>query len=160
MYNSLVIFEAKYLILLVVVIAGVFFLNQDREEKKRMIILGIISFPLAYIFAKIGSHFYFDARPFAVGNFTPLIPHVADNGFPSDHTLLAAAFSSVVYFFNKRTSLWLWILTAFVGISRVLAGVHHIADIVGSMVFAILATALAHMALKRIMDRKSENVDI
>jgi len=39
--------------------------------------------------------------PFAVGGFDPLLPHDADNGFPSDHSLLAAAFVAVALPYKK-----------------------------------------------------------
>src|SRR4051812_12727722 len=40
--------------------------------------------------AAVGAHFVFQARPFIPDGHTPLlIPHAADNGFPSDHTTLA-----------------------------------------------------------------------
>ncbi len=139
--NSLIIFSASYLYLVVVLIAFVFFLKQPRNIQKSMLICGIIILPISYILAKIGGHFYYDARPFVVGQFIPLIPHVADNGFPSDHMLLTGAIAAVVWFYNKKVSALLWALAIIVGIARVASGIHHMTDIVGSIVIVLIVSA-------------------
>jgi undecaprenyl-diphosphatase len=111
-----------------------------------------------YAVAKIISLFYYSTLPFVEGNFTPLIPHEADNGFPSDHTLLGAGISSVIYFFNKKVSAVLWALTLIVGISRVYAGVHHPVDIVGSIIVALAATVIIYgLILARKRGKIGEN---
>jgi undecaprenyl-diphosphatase len=102
-----------------------------------MIALSVISLPLAYIFSKITSIIYFDPRPFVVGHFTPLITHAPDNGFPSDHMLLASAIASIIFAYNKKLGVVAWVIAFVVGASRVLAGVHHWIDILGSAVIAV-----------------------
>ncbi len=144
MLETLIIFGAKYLYIVVVAIAIIYILHEPREKQKRILLLAIISLPIAYIIAKIGSWLYFDPRPFVVGNFTPLIPHVADNGFPSDHTLLTSGLASVIYVSNKKIGVLLWILALIVGISRVSAGIHHPVDILGSIIISVLIVFVAH----------------
>jgi undecaprenyl-diphosphatase len=61
---------------------------------------------------------------------------VADNGFPSDHTLLATAIAFAIFHFNKKLGLFLFLLAVLVGVARILAGVHHAADIAGSLIIA------------------------
>ena len=137
MTNPLIIFGAKYLIFLpfAVVIYALWHLRM--RKVKRIAILAVIALPLSYVVAKACSYLYFDPRPFVVGSFTPLIPHVADNGFPSDHMLLASAIAAITYTFNKRSGILLWIIAAVIGVCRVFAGVHHIVDIVGSVIIAL-----------------------
>jgi|SRR3989344_760301 len=147
--ETIIIFSAKYLYLAVVAIAAGYTLLQPREKQKQIVLFAIISLPLAYIMAKIGSAFYYDPRPFVVGQFTPLIPHSADNGFPSDHTLLIAAISSVLYAHSKKVGAALWVLTLAVGTSRVAAGIHHPVDIVGSVVIAAAAAYAVHFFLNK-----------
>ncbi len=146
--DTLIIFCANYLYLVVVAIAIVYTLLQSREKQKQILILAIIALPLAYIVAKIGGVLYYDPRPFVVGHFTPLIPHTPDNGFPSDHTLLTAAISSVFFVSSKRISIVLWALTLVVGIARVMAGIHHPVDIIGSIVIAGVITYGVHYFLR------------
>lgn len=134
---------ARYVFLLSVIIAGVYFLKQPRSVQKRILIFACITLPLTFVIARVGGHFYDNPRPFVVGNFTPLIPHAPDNGFPSDHTLLVSAIASLVYAFNRRSGLVLWLIALYVAVSRVYVGVHHPIDVIGSMVIASLVTAFA-----------------
>lgn len=147
MLNSLFIFFAKDLIFVAIVIFAIYFLRQPRAVQKRIALLAVISLPLSYIVAKVAGKLYYDPRPF-VGHFVPLIPHAADNGFPSDHTLLIAALSSILFPFNKRLSIAFWTLTLLVGIGRVYVGVHHSIDIIGSIVIAFVVTVIVVRFLK------------
>lgn len=147
--NELIIFGAKYLYLAAIAAALIYFLKQPREVKKRIIIFGLASLPITYLVAKLAGHFYYNPRPFAALNFTPLIPHADDNGFPSDHALILAAIASIIYPFSKKISALLWALTFAVGISRVFAGVHHLIDIIGSVAIAVIISVLAGKLLKK-----------
>ena len=115
--------------------------------------LALVALPAIYLIAKLISHFYYDPRPFVAGHFTPLIPHQADNGFPSDHTLLSAAIASIIYYFNKKLSIGLWVLTLIIGFSRVYAGIHHPVDILGSVIIAIIVAPVAFL-----LTRKAKNI--
>ena len=141
--NIIIIFIAKYLLFVSVAIAVLYFAKQPRAKQKEILIFSVILLPLSYIAAKLVSRFHFDPRPFVQGNFTPLIPHMPDNGFPSDHTLLGAAIAFAVFHFNKKLGFLLLYLTVLVGVARVLAGVHHMADIAGSIVIVGAIYALA-----------------
>jgi undecaprenyl-diphosphatase len=132
--DMLIIIIAKYLLFVSMAIAVLYFVKMPRVKQKDMLIFALILLPLSYIFAKLVSHFYFDPRPFVEGNFTPLLPHAADNGFPSDHTLLGAAIAFTIFHFNKKLGMFLLYLAVLVGASRVLAGVHHAFDIAGSII--------------------------
>ena len=122
-----------------------------------MAILTIVSFPLTYIVAKISSVFVNDPRPFVVEHTKPLISHVADNGFPSDHVLLAMAITVVIFTFHKKLGIALFVITILIGAARVAAGVHHPLDIFGSMVIAIFVTATANYLLPIVYSRFTKN---
>lgn len=144
---------AKYLIFLIVVLAGVSWLKLPRDKKWEMAKAAMIAFPLAFVLARIASLLYYDPRPFVHFQFVPLIPHAADNGFPSDHALLSSALAAWVYLFNRKHSYVLWVLAILVGIARVVAGVHSPIDILGSALIAIGATWVASVALRRFSAR-------
>ena len=74
---------------------------------------------------------------------TPLIAHGVDNGFPSDHTALAAAVAVVVLAWHRRTGALLLVLAALLGTSRVLAGVHHVPDVVAGYAVGLVAAVAA-----------------
>lgn len=153
--NSIAVFIAEYLYLLVLIIALMFFILQPRAIKKSMILCGIIVAPLAFIISRISSIFYYDPRPFVIGHFTPLIAHAADNGFPSDHTLLAGTIAMIVWFYDKKWSIAIWILALLIGAARVYAGIHHVADIAGSILIAIIAGLIYYFAVRR-RERKAK----
>jgi len=146
--NTIIIIGARYLILVSIIAYLIWFIRLPKHERKQAFYFALITLPLAYIIAKIAGHFYFDARPFVVGNFSPLIPHIADNGFPSDHTLLAAALAASAACFNRRFSTYLWIVAILIGISRVAAGIHHWRDIAGSLIIVLVAATIARLVLK------------
>jgi undecaprenyl-diphosphatase len=149
--DAFFIFCAKYLYLAAVLIILWVFVAQSRDHKKRMIAIGLATLVIAFILDVIAGHLYFDARPFVVGAFTPLISHAADNGFPSDHTILVSALAMVAWYFNKKASWLIWAVAFIVGAARVYVGVHHPIDILGSAVLAIIAGVSAHYAVRKLV---------
>jgi len=149
MVNILAIFFAKYVYLVVIAIAVIYGLFQPRPVQKKMLILGVICLPLIFIVAKIASHFFYDPRPFVVHHIKSLIPHAPDNGFPSDHTLISAAFASVLFVFNKKWGVIAGVLAILVGISRIYAQIHSPIDILGSVIISIVVVWIVVICLKR-----------
>lgn len=150
--NLLIIFGAKYLLWVLEGLVFIWFLKQSRERQKRLIFFLIAAFPVIYAVSRIIAVFYYNPRPFVVDSFISLIPHEADNGFPSDHTLLSAAIAVVIYPFSKKVSVISWGLAVLVGVSRILAGIHHPVDIVGSIAIAIFAGFLTYQILPKKSD--------
>ena len=145
--NGLIVFGAKYLIVFIAGLAFWSFINQPRDKQKEMVIFGIIILPIIYAVSRIGAAFYYDPRPFVTGHFLPLIPHDPDNGFPSDHTLLSSAIAMVVFYYNRRGGWGLLFLAFLVGLARVLAGVHHVIDVAGSVAIATVVSFLVYKFL-------------
>ncbi len=138
--SFLIIFGAKYLYLVIVIVALWYIVRQPQELRRRMVLCALIALPLTYIIAKIGSMMYYDPRPFVVENFVPLLAHAADNGFPSDHTLFGSAIASVIFLFHRKYGALLFAVALLVGLARVGAGIHHFVDIFGSMLIAFVVT--------------------
>lgn len=137
--QQIVTFIAQYFLILSFLGTIYVWFTLDGKERTRFLLIGIFGAILTMILAKIGGMFYYDTRPFVAGNFTPYFGHSLDNGFPSDHTLLSSFLGFLVLRYNKA---WGWALLGLalvIGLSRVVAGVHHIQDIVGSFVFAGIA---------------------
>ncbi|MBV9579614.1 MAG: phosphatase PAP2 family protein [Chloroflexi bacterium] len=81
-------------------------------------------------------------RPFVELGFAPLIQHVADSSFPSDHTLTGVALIGPLLWTLPRAG---WLLLAWaliVGAARVAAGLHHPSDILGSAALALALDVL------------------
>ena len=149
--NFLIIFAAKYLFLVSIILAGWFFITLSNPIKKKFISLALVSFVFAFGLAKLIGAIFNDPRPFVSDHVSPLINHVADNGFPSDHTLLTMTIASVVFAYNRKLGIVLGILSVIVGFSRVLAGIHHPIDILGAMGIAIIAVAGIRSFMKKII---------
>lgn len=142
--NIFFIFGAKYLFVLSVVVAGVFFLYQPRPSQKKIAVLAALSGALSFVIGILAGFLYANPRPFVSEHITPLIPHAPNNGFPSDHALLVGLIASVIYPFNRRVSAVLWIIAITVAASRVVVGVHHSLDVVTSFVITITITACGY----------------
>ncbi len=154
LFDMLIIFCANYLIIFIIGVALLYLFKQPRNKQKQIIIFSLISLPLIYITAKILSVFYYDPRPFVSSHLVPLISHDPDNGFPSDHALLGSAISAIIFCFNRKVGIFLFVLTLLVGTARVMAGVHHPIDIVGSVVVAFGITSLVQW---KIFPRSNKN---
>lgn len=148
--NLLIIISAKYLYLIIILAAVLWTYFKAKDQWKSIAKLVVISFPVSFVVAKILSHFYYNARPFVTENIKPLIVHAPNNGFPSDHTLLAMTIAAVIYHYNKRAGLILGTLALCVGYARVAAKIHHQIDVWGAAFVAIFAVYLSFTILKKL----------
>lgn len=149
--HGIVTFVAKYFIILAVLGALAVWWRLAGDQKKRFIVYAIVGAVFTIVLAKLGSHLHHDPRPFVTGHFTPYFSHAPDNGFPSDHTLLASFLAFTVWHYRRRAGWWLLGIAVLIGLSRVIAGVHHMQDIIGSIVFALVGTWLAWWLMQRLM---------
>lgn len=152
--DTIIILGAKYLFAPVSLLALYYLWVEGGKKRGDIIVFGAISLPLTLIIARIAGHFYFDPRPFVVGHFAPLVSHVPDNGFPSDHALLTSALAALVFIFNWKNGVIIGFLALLVGYFRVAAGVHHWLDIAGSFVISAFAAALVYLLLRRYYEKK------
>lgn len=141
--TNIFIFAANYLFWIIIGVAGVVFLLTKRTAKSSFLRISAIAFILSFLIGKLASSLYYDPRPFVVEHTQPLIPHAANNGFPSDHTLFAMTIAGIVFLYHKKVGLLLVVLAIIVGIARILAKVHSPVDIVSGAVIAVLAVYLS-----------------
>ncbi len=126
---------AKYAIGIPVIIALIVFVRlKEKRARIEFAILIAVGGALSLALAKLGSQLINDPRPFVVGHFTPLVPHASDNGFPSDHTLLASFLGYAIVPFSRKIGILTLAVAACIGLSRVAVGVHHLEDILGSFI--------------------------
>lgn len=147
MLQLLIIIGAKYLVVVPVVVLCILLVYSAKRTRRQMMWLTITAFPIAYLIARIAGHVYSDPRPFVIAHTVPLVAQISDNGFPSDHTLIAATIASVVFYFNRTWGIVLWVVAIVIGAARVLAGVHHTQDIIGAGAIAVVAVVAAHYIL-------------
>ncbi|MBC7565134.1 phosphatase PAP2 family protein [Candidatus Saccharibacteria bacterium] len=143
----LIIITAQYLLYALLLIAFIWLVTFTGKKKWRIVMFAVAAGLISILLAKVGAYFISDPRPFTQG-LVPLFSHAPDNGFPSDHTLLAATLAFVVAVYSWRLGTVLFVGTLAIGGARVAANVHHIADIIGAIVIAGIATLIVWVVSK------------
>lgn len=152
--DQVIIFCAKYLFVFVVLIFAWAWLQAPMVYKKRMSAAIIIAGIIAGILDKIIGKLYYDPRPFVTHHVTPLVKHAADNGFPSEHTILTFTIAAVLFFYRPKLSYLAFILAALVGIGRVAAHVHSPVDILGGVIIGLVAGYTGYYLAAKIVPAK------
>lgn len=136
--DQMIIFCAKYLFIFVVLVFIWAWLQAPLTYKKQMAAAIVIAGIAAGIMDKISGKLFYDPRPFVTHHVTPLVSHAADNGFPSEHTILTFTIAAVLFFYRPRLSYLTFLLAALVGIGRVAAHVHSPIDILGGIIIGLI----------------------
>jgi len=151
--HTIVTIVAKDFIIIPALIALFVWLRLDRHLKKEFILFAFGSVVITVALAVIGSKLFNNPRPFVVGQFTPYFAHGNDNGFPSDHTLLGSLLAFLVYKYDRKLGILALLFALAIGLARVLAGVHHVIDIIGAIVFAAIGVSIAAALVRRVSER-------
>ena len=137
--NSVIVFVAKYFLFLSVLLVALYWLKSTTSGKIelgfRLVVGGLIALGLA----RVGAQLYYSTRPFVTSHVAPLFAHAPDNGFPSDHALLASFLGFALLRYSRTLGIILLANAVLIGAARVAAHVHHPFDILGSFVFSALA---------------------
>jgi undecaprenyl-diphosphatase len=149
--RSFTIFCAQYLIAVSAVCALAVVVFRLRGASRRRIVsyvvMVVLIFGISFVIARIATAVYHDPRPFVVDHTKPYISHPADNGFPSDHALLAAAIVAAVSLVDVWLALPFVVLAGFVDWGRVASRLHHVTDVVASTVIvAVVAVVVVAFA--------------
>jgi undecaprenyl-diphosphatase len=141
--------EAGPYLLMLFFIIGWFFL----EINEKSILIEATEASLVGLFLnELIGFLYFHPRPYMAGLCIPLIPHVPETSFPSDHgTLLFAA--SVYLLIPKRCrfqGLALLFVALMAAWGRVYCGIHFPLDMVGSLVVGTLSALFIFRIKSRI----------
>jgi undecaprenyl-diphosphatase len=132
---------AEYLIFVVAVVAAAVWFTLPAPDRWRVAIQAVAAAVVTFAIVQVASHAYYDPRPFVSSHVQPYFAHVADNGFPSDHTTVAAIAGFVLWPYRRRISVALLVGAALVGAARVVAHVHSPVDIVAALAIAAVGSA-------------------
>jgi undecaprenyl-diphosphatase len=95
--NNLIVALAQYLLFFILAAATVIWLFLPRKDKVGLAVQAVVSLLIVAVLIKVAAAIHTDLRPFVVDpSIKPLFAHPADNGFPSDHTALAARVAFLV----------------------------------------------------------------
>jgi undecaprenyl-diphosphatase len=111
---------------------------------------------VALALAKLAGKLYYDPRPFVHGACRAVVPHAADNGFPSDHTLLGAAMAAIVWRYSKLWSVIIGLLTIAVGSARVVGCIHSPIDIIGAFAIGIVGALAGRWVVDKLWPKNAE----
>ncbi len=146
---ALIIFTGVYVFIVSPIVLAIYLWRGPQERLLTRVFFLVLSLGFAYVFGLIAGSLYYNPLPFVVESFTPIIPHAPDNGFPSHHVLLTAAFAAVATVWNRKLGAFLWIIPLLVGVARIYGGVHHPVDVLASIVLAISAVLFSIFIYKQ-----------
>ena len=144
-FDKLIIFFAFYFPYIVIILAGLFLLfhhdvfkaenpYQVFLQKKKEILMVFITSGFAWILAKLLKIFIQVDRPFTeLSNIDPLILKT-DFAFPSGHATFFMALAVCIFLLHKKAGYVFMLLALFIGIARIIAGVHFPVDILGGFI--------------------------
>lgn len=154
--HSITIFLARYLVFLMPLLPLYLLLKMKRPLQIRLVVQAILATALAFALAKLTTHLISSPRPFISDGVTPFFMSARDNGFPSDHTLLAGLVAFTTLLYSRRFGYVAVVLAIMVGTARVVAGVHHAIDIAGGLLLSGLSVLLVNLAAQRYYGRRAK----
>jgi membrane-associated phospholipid phosphatase len=160
--SSLVVAVAQYALFLVAAGAVLVWLRCSRPDKVSLAVQAVVTLIAVAVLVRVAGLVHTDPRPFVVDpSVKPLFAHPADNGFPSDHTALAAGVAFLIVLYRRWVGIALVAVSVAIGVCRVAAHVHHTQDIVGGLLIGLLAALcglLAWRALEAVRDRRRARI--
>jgi membrane-associated phospholipid phosphatase len=152
--DALITFVAQYLLFLILAAAAVIWLYLPWPDKVGLAAQAIVSLVIVAVLIKLAAAIHTDPRPFVVDpSIKPLFAHGADNGFPSDHTAVAATVALLVMMYRRWLGAALLAASILLGAARVAANVHHSQDIAAAVLIAVVAVGMAHVIWRWVQPR-------
>ncbi len=140
------IFNAWAIFALVGLAGAIWFVARPEgsQRSKLAAVSAAASAALALLLNVALGQLWFHNRPFVDHPRATLllVPHAADNSFPSDHASVAFAVAFAVLAFHRKFGLFLLLGAAAVAIDRIFVGVHYPVDVLASVLVG-LGSALA-----------------
>jgi len=132
--------------------------GRTRSTRRRAVLAGCLAAAAAMCLGLVLERTLARPRPFVALGIVPLLPHVGDSSFPSDHTLVGVALVGMLAWHVPRVGLWLAGWALLVGVARVTLGLHYPSDIVGSALLALVVGGVAWMLVASALETSPSSV--
>ncbi|GER65897.1 undecaprenyl-diphosphatase BcrC [Weizmannia acidilactici] len=138
----MIFFTQDALPLFAAVLLLVWLLGNNKMKKMVLYagITGIAALMINYFITLV----YYEPRPFVTYHIRILIPHAADDSFPSDHASGTFAIAFALWMRNRKLGSVMIVCAILTGISRVWVGHHYPLDVAASIVVALVAAYGIH----------------
>lgn len=133
--DTLIIFFADYLqyVLALFFVLFLLFSVNTRREKIRVLLATTSSMVISrLVITEIIRFFYHRPRPFLAYNVHQLMSNDGYS-FPSGHAAFFFAMAGTIYGYDKKWGLGFFAASIFMGLCRIIAGIHYPSDIIGGM---------------------------
>jgi undecaprenyl-diphosphatase len=135
--NLFINFLATYLIFFFPCVGIYFFL---KNKNRGLILKMLVAFLLERILEFVIKTAYYTPRPYVTNHlptYVTILP--TDSSFPSGHTMLAFALSTIIFlhFKNKKLGVIAFLVAILVGLGRILANVHYPIDVISGLILGV-----------------------
>ena len=154
--NNLYIFLAVGLayVMPAILLVWLFVVKQKYVPVKAVILAVLAALLARWVMKPIITLFAFRNRPYIAHEVHKIISKSNNQAsFPSGHALAMFAIASVVYCYNKKMGILMYILAALTALNRVVVGVHYPSDVIAGAILGILAGLLTVKLLDHRIER-------
>lgn len=150
--DNLMIFGANYPLIITPICTLILAIVGEFKDRKAFFLAGVSSL-LALGLLKLIQLLLFEPRPFVTYHFTPLISHLPDASFPSQHSTALSILALSFFVYKSRYGKYLVVPLVWTGLARVYTGVHYPADILGGFILGAISVAIVWQIKKRVLNR-------
>lgn len=151
--DGVIVFFASHLAYILIAIFFLFLLviEHSNREKIRIFLITLVSAIVArFGITELIRFFYHRPRPFTDLTVNQLLTS-NEWSFPSGHSTFFFALSTAVYLHNKKWGIGFFIATILMTVSRVIAGIHYLTDILGGAIIGIAVACAANAIIRRMI---------
>ena len=159
LFDKGVNFFANQLPFLLIGGLGVFlWMHKDEEggvkKHARDLFVVVTAAFAAWLVARGIKHFFPHDRPSVLPGTTVLFVPDDLQSFPSGHATFFAALPAALYFYHKKIALWYAIGALFIGLARIIGGIHWPTDILAGYVIGGIIGGGVYFAYKTYFDKR------
>lgn len=138
--------RSEYFIWLILLIMLILKFKKYLKPAILAVVAGVVS---KFIFAEIIRFILPRLRPLWDITTRLLVEKTSESSFPSGHASFYFAFSTVIYFYNKKLGILFYILSTLVVLGRVFVGLHWPSDILAGAILGVFTAWLVNKLVKK-----------